>query len=66
MGIDLDLNKLLEPKKILSICLLIVILTLCSIGLTRNGTQIDFMGVKISRVEAPIDTHTTRQMMEDE
>jgi hypothetical protein len=64
MGIDLD--KILDPKRILSICLLVVVLTVCSVFLTKNDTQVDFLGVKITKVETPMDPAVLKKMMEGE
>jgi hypothetical protein len=66
MGIDINLNNLFDIKKILSICILIIVITGCSILLTHNGTSIDFLGVKITKVQtAAIDQKTISEMLEE-
>jgi hypothetical protein len=64
---NIDLNNIFDIKKIMSICVLMVVITICSIALSATGTSIDFLGVKITKtqlVDATVQSNV-RAMMED-
>jgi hypothetical protein len=48
------IDKLLDPKRLKSICILIVVITLCAIVLTKSGTSVEIGSVKITK--APVTT----------
>jgi hypothetical protein len=45
----MNLETLLEPKKIGCVCMLLIVCTLCIVLLTRTGTSVEIGDIKINR-----------------
>jgi hypothetical protein len=49
------IDKILDPARLKSICILAVVLTVCAILLVRNGMSVEIGSVKITKVAAPVE-----------
>ena len=50
-----DVNNLFDIKKVASICLLLVVLTACSILLLRSGASVEVGSIKITKMSTLIE-----------